>query len=131
MGTVSSSRKTKELCVNGHSRLNNINKDFSCKTCKQHRSRQEKYGITAEQYDLLLDKQEGRCFICLCKPRSKSLAVDHDHKCCKARKSCGKCIRGLLCMRCNHTLLGAAKEDPELLDRASSYLRNPPARGVL
>jgi hypothetical protein len=128
MGEVRKKRAPKEFCPQGHSRIGNINKDFSCKTCKQDRSRLEKYGITAEQYNLLLEKQEGKCFICLCKPRSKSLAVDHDHKCCKARQSCGKCIRGLLCMRCNHVLLGAAKEDPEVLLRAADYLTNPPAQ---
>jgi hypothetical protein len=28
--------------------------------------------------------------------------VDHDHACCqKKNRSCGKCIRGLLCHTCN------------------------------
>ena len=37
------------------------------------------YGLTAEQYDALLARQGGRCAICRARPKSKRLAVDHDH----------------------------------------------------
>lgn len=83
----------------------------------------KKYGITPDQYAAILEKQEGRCFICLCKPKSKRLAVDHDHKTNK--------IRGLLCSRCNHKLLGSANDSIEMLQRAIDYLTNPPAKGVI
>lgn len=82
-----------------------------------------RFGLTVEQYEKMLEFQDGRCAICHCISRAKRLAVDHDHK-------TGE-IRGLLCYRCNHTLLGAAKDDPETLEQAAKYLREPPARQVL
>jgi hypothetical protein len=87
------------------------------------------YGITVEQYDLILAAQAGRCAICLCVPRSRRLAVDHCHK--SRVKGRLQDVRGLLCSRCNHDLLGAAHDKPEILDRAAAYLRHPPAPSAL
>lgn len=62
------------------------------------------YGITQEEYDLMLFQQGGVCAICK-KPettfdkrigRVRLLAVDHDHE--------NGNVRGLLCGRCNHML---------------------------
>lgn len=85
-------------------------------TAKYHRAYllRKKFGLTLEDYDDMLAAQDGRCAICLRKPRKQVLAVDHDHK------SGG--IRGLLCNFCNHRLLGAAHEDPAILRRAADYL---------
>lgn len=71
------------------------------------------FGITVQEYDLLLEKQQGRCLICL-SIDDKKLAVDHDHK-------TGR-IRGLLCQRCN-TTLGRVEDSIELLERMISYLK--------
>lgn len=79
-----------------------------------------KYGITEEDYEDLKLSQNGRCAICRNKPRTRALAVDHDHK-------TGE-IRGLLCSRCNHGLLGHAYDSVEMLKRALDYLENPPAK---
>lgn len=61
-----------------------------------------KYHITPERYLELLEAQEGVCAICKRPPGERRLHVDHDHSCCPAAsKSCGKCVRGLLCFSCN------------------------------
>ena len=75
------------------------------------------YGITVEQYDALLSKQDGKCAICAAKKpggRTKMFFIDHCH-------STGK-VRGLLCMRCN-TGLGLFLDNPKFLLNAISYLK--------
>ena len=82
-----------------------------------------KYGITLEQYNSLLAKQGGICAICGKAPREDGyLSIDHDHACCAGQKSCGKCIRGLLCANCN-SILGLANDKHKTLDQASQYLK--------
>lgn len=67
-----------------------------------------RYGITPELYDVMLTAQGGGCAICKTKePRGKStefFSVDHDHGCCPGPRSCGQCVRGLLCIRCNNSV---------------------------
>ncbi len=84
--------------------------------------RRARYGITQEQYDALLAKQGGACAICRrTNPSGRDLAVDHDHACCPGAKSCGKCVRSLLCSRCNIGI-GQFLDDPPLLRAAAAYL---------
>lgn len=87
----------------------------------------EKYGITGDEYEAILAAQGGVCFICQAPPRSKRLAVDHDHELGFTREA----VRGLLCRRCNHRLLGSAHDKTDILRRAIAYLESPPARKVL
>jgi hypothetical protein len=98
-----------------------------CRPCTRAYERRvnlkNKYGITEGDYWALYDSQDQTCAICRRKPRSVRLSVDHDH-------STGE-VRGLLCSRCNHKLLGAADESIERLQAAIDYLREPPARKVL
>ena len=79
------------------------------------------FGIEAEEYYAMLADQGGVCAICGRAPRKQRLAVDHNHK-------TGE-IRGLLCMRCNHKVLGGSGESVDVLRNAADYLENPPARG--
>ena len=81
------------------------------------------FGITIEEYDLMLEAQGGLCAICrepevVADPKNsetmKRLAVDHDH-------NTGK-VRGLLCQRCNMGL-GYFRDCAEFLDAAAFYLR--------
>ena len=84
----------------------------------------KRYGITVEKYGQLFEAQAGKCAICGSTDpgrRSEYLAVDHDHSCCSGKRSCGKCVRGLLCVRCNSGL-GHFKDDPRLLEAALHYL---------
>lgn len=109
--------------------------------CKAHSSlashgaRVEKvYGITAVEYDALMELQGGLCYICRRAPISKRLAVDHDHA--------TGLVRGLLCpdneRGCNHAVIGnleAHSQDGLLaaLKRAVDYIEHPPyerLRGV-
>jgi hypothetical protein len=92
----------------------------SCNSEATHRARVESaYSLAPGQYDELLALQGGRCAICRCLPESQRLAVDHDHG--------TGAVRGLLCIRCNHDLLGAAHDRVDILEAAVSYMKNPPA----
>ena len=90
---------------------------------RDYRLRRE-FGITAEEYDTILELQGDACAICRSKFGNElghRLAVDHDHACCPGKRSCGKCIRGILCGSCNLGL-GKFRDDPILLGKAIKYL---------
>jgi hypothetical protein len=79
-------------------------------------------------YETLAAAQGNLCAICnspelttgkLGNPRR--LAIDHCHE-------SGE-VRGLLCMKCN-MLLGAANDNPSILDNAAEYLRRHQERDV-
>lgn len=83
-----------------------------------HRSwLKNKYGLTPETYQEILDSQNGGCAICRATTPGRStsirLAVDHDHD--------TGLVRGLLCDSCN-VGLGRFKDDPMLLQSATLYL---------
>lgn len=74
------------------------------------------YGITEEEYKILLKRQKGKCAICRRLQRVKRwrLAIDHNHR-------TGK-YRGLLCNTCN-TAIAFFNEDIIILQRAIEYLK--------
>ncbi|RLV10213.1 hypothetical protein CTZ27_03030 [Streptomyces griseocarneus] len=98
-----------------------------CADCtKKGRSRaahearvQATYGLQAGEYDQLFELQDRRCAICG-GTRRQRLSVDHDHK--------TGLVRGLLCRMCNGRLLTAARDRPETLRTAATYLEDPPAQ---
>lgn len=94
-----------------------------CKDCAAARQLKYLYGITVAEYEALLAAQGGQCGICGVGEclSGQRFSVDHDHSCCPKR-SCGKCVRGLLCRHCN-AALGLFRDSPELLARAQSWLR--------
>lgn len=84
---------------------------------------QRTYNLKPGDYDRLYEAQGGKCAIC---ERStgltRRLSVDHDH-------DTGE-VRGLLCRPCNN-MLGWARDDYRMFNRAVHYLCCPPARAVL
>ena len=83
-----------------------------------------KYGRSVADYDALLAKQNGGCAVCGKTPEEngQALAVDHNHSCCPDKKrSCGRCVRGLLCNNCN-LALGYCDDNPEVLLRLAEYV---------
>lgn len=82
------------------------------------------FGITLEEYDDMLAKQDYRCAICASPLREISdsnnrkrtnLCIDHNHE-------TGE-IRGILCFNCN-LALGLFFENPKILISAIKYLKN-------
>lgn len=81
--------------------------------------RKHRYGVTPELYQEMHTKQGGRCATCGGTP--DKFYIDHDHACCAGTKSCGGCVRGLLCFNCN-TALGQVRDDPRVLLAMVDYL---------
>ena len=82
------------------------------------------YGFTEATFAQLLEIQENACAMCR-EPLGEGQRrhVDHDHACCpESSRSCGKCVRGILCHTCNIAL--GHIERRQVLARA--YLANPP-----
>lgn len=77
------------------------------------------YGLSEEQYQLLLASQGYRCAVCRSltpqNKRTNFFTVDHDHK-------TGR-VRGLLCTKCN-TALGNVDDDIKILQAAITYLES-------
>jgi hypothetical protein len=72
------------------------------------------YGISVQEYQRLLEHQQGVCAVCRqqCKTY-EHLSVDHNH-------ATGK-VRGLLCAKCN-VALGMLNEDRERIAMLLNYL---------
>lgn len=83
-----------------------------------------KFGLSLEDFDVLLAKQGGRCAICNALPKERvdkigrrlpHLHVDHCHQ-------DGR-VRGILCHGCNVSL-GHLRDDVELLKKMIEYLED-------
>jgi hypothetical protein len=71
-------------------------------------------GLTEDDYNLMLERQQGVCTICGAPPSiQKRLGVDHDHESMK--------VRGLLCHKCN-AALGLLGDSPQTILTALLYL---------
>lgn len=116
--------RCKQMFPNNEFREGNHRLTSYCKKCKSDIGRSyniARFGLTIEMYVDLEREQGGVCKICK-QADTKRLSVDHDHKCCSGVLSCGKCIRGLLCSRCNKTL-GMVQDNIEYLQNMIKYLQ--------
>lgn len=107
--------------------IKNDCKSRQCATFKPHNwtgfNREDaiirrQYGISMQEFDALLEFQNGGCAICN-KPITelrRRMNIDHDHD--------TNQVRGILCSGCN-TGLGQLGDSVEGLKKALSYLENP------
>lgn len=75
------------------------------------------YGISAEQFVAILERQSGGCAICGTTEwpgKGNAPHVDHCHRTNE--------VRGILCNNCNNGL-GRFADDPDRLEAAAAYLR--------
>lgn len=109
-------------------RAYNQSKPLEERRAKNLVSSLRKYNLTVEQYQNMVDRFNDDCWLCR-KPETKidthtkeiqRLKVDHDHACCPSAKSCGKCIRGLLCDYCNGNVMRYIDEAG--LDNITKYV---------
>lgn len=92
----------------------------------------KRFKLTLETFDQLFKSQGSRCACCYTTdPGHKWWHVDHDHACCSSRrKTCGKCIRGILCHHCNMAL-GNARDDIARIKNMARFLEEYRDRPVI
>lgn len=101
-----------------------------CRRCERDKALIHYYGITIDEYDAMLARQGGSCAICRGQTKDgRSFFVDHDHACCPGQRTCGGCVRGLLCGDCNLGI-GYFNDDTTRIQRAITYLQRGPARAT-
>lgn len=93
----------------------------SCKSCEKDRKLrnhlEKSYGITLEEFEVMVQEQNNKCYLCGEGPSDVygRLVVDHDHKTGKVRK--------LLCRMCN-IHLSKVEACPDYLRRVTEYLKS-------
>jgi hypothetical protein len=95
-------------CKPCHNKRGKVSRDKFGGSRDYHLSK--RYGISADEADLMLEAQGGLCAICRTEPAQH---VDHDHA--------TGAVRALLCFNCNGGL-GQFKDDPEVLRAAADYV---------
>lgn len=96
----------------------------TCKECGNALRRFRAFGLSTEQFAALITAQKNACGICrgTFDEEGNRIYVDHDHSCCPGVKTCGRCIRGLLCNNCNSSL-GWFKDSTQSILAAVAYLQ--------
>ena len=118
----------KELTEFYKSKIGPQGRSSECKACTNARQKanydpaknraknlRNRFGMSLEEYDQMLEKQNGQCKICgTDTPGNKGrFVVDHNH-------ATGG-VRGLLCWSCN-VGIGHLRDDPSILLSAFNYL---------
>lgn len=85
-------------------KLSRQDNDFSIRKKEQKWKIKSRYGVTLEEKEAILSKQQGLCAICHKMVSGFSAVIDHDHE-------TGR-IRGILCRSCNFglALFGDSRE---------------------
>lgn len=92
-----------------------------CNDCKYRGEMWRGYRITPEEINSRLRVTDG-CAIChTWDSGGRRWHVDHDHSCCPGIRSCGECVRGILCGTCNSGI-GMLGDDPVRVRNAVKYL---------
>src|SRR5215212_9562868 len=113
--TVASRTGRATYCLPCHNARGKVSRDKVGGSRTYHLTR--RYGISADEADLMLEMQQGMCAICQVEPAAH---VDHDHE--------TGAVRQLLCFNCNGGL-GQFKDAPEVLRTAADYVeRHRPRR---
>lgn len=89
-----------------------------CKICQKRRNLIYRYNISENDFNLMA---KNGCEVC---GSFESLVIDHNHNCCQSANSCGKCVRGVLCSKCNMAegLLGSdIKKIKSLLEYVAKH----------
>lgn len=88
------------------------------------------HGLTVTQILKIQGATSPECAVC---GSTERLCVDHDHTCCGSSgrwsHSCGKCVRGYLCYRCN-TAEGSLRTSERAFALAKYLLRHEQAVAV-
>ncbi len=105
------SRKNKEK-INAYNKERYHSLTEEEKILRNRKYTVSQYGLTLEEYDVILETQKGVCAICSEAPEG-NLHIDHNH--------ITNEVRGLLCGKCNRAI-GLLNDDVSLFSKAINYL---------
>ena len=88
-------------------------KEYWSKPENKRRKIASNHGLSAAEYDRMIELQNNKCAICGKPETARLLAIDHCH-------ASGD-VRGLLCGRCNRGI-GMFSDDVSKLEAAAKYL---------
>ena len=79
-----------------------------------------RHKISEIKYLEMFNLYDGKCHSC--KDRI-AINIDHDHSCCSSARSCGECVRGILCNQCN-AALGLLNDDTNKINKLLEYINS-------
>jgi Recombination endonuclease VII len=81
------------------------------------------HGLALDQLAALRKQQGNLCYLCGDElgAGDRDVFIDHDHRCCRTRRSCSFCRRGLACNNCN-VGIGMFSDDPDRMRRVADAL---------
>lgn len=97
-------------------------RDIYCSgECLNMSRRLRRHSLSTDTFWQLYELQSAKCAVCEIVLRFSEVRIDHDHRCCAGSRSCGKCVRGLVCHLCN-VGMGALGDDAAGIQKALLYL---------